>query len=297
MKHAHNFIDLTGKIFGKLTVLKLDCIRKQKTYWFCLCVCGGTKSVLRDSLQSGRTQSCGCIHKEQLSIRNTTVLKKHGMEKTSFYHIWSGILQRCNNPNSASYPNYGGRGVAVCKRWLKFENFRDDMYASYLKHVVLHKDEGVGRNTSIDRFPNKSGNYEPANCRWATQIEQQNNRRSNSQSHNVELHIYWRTRLNHMVQQCLHGNRKSKTFQKYIGCSVFEFKKYIMKQFKDGMTWDNWGPEIWQWNLDHIIACRHFDLSKEEDRLKCFNYTNYQPLWWKENHDKVKTDNEVLVKA
>jgi len=98
----------------------------------------------------------------------------HGMRKTIFYSKWAGMKRRCFNKNEEKYPIYGGRGITVCKRWLKFENFRDDMYKPYLKHV-----EQYGKKqTSIERIDNDD-NYKPSNCKWATQTIQQNNRSNN----------------------------------------------------------------------------------------------------------------------
>lgn len=92
---------------------------------------------------------------------------KHGLSQTQEYRIWSGMKARCMNPNSCGYPNYGGRGITVCERWLTFENFFADM----------------GRRPSprfsLDRFPNKNGDYEPGNVRWASQKQQMNNIRRN----------------------------------------------------------------------------------------------------------------------
>lgn len=96
----------------------------------------------------------------------------HGLSYSRIYCIWHGMKARCLNSKSKKYNLYGGRGIKVCKRWLKFENFRDDMYASYLKHV---KKFGQ-KNTSLDRInPNKG--YSHKNCRWATCAEQRENRR------------------------------------------------------------------------------------------------------------------------
>lgn len=86
------------------------------------------------------------------------------MSSTRFYKIWKGMLNRCHNKNTARYVDYGGRGIKVCKRWTKFESFRDDMLSGY--------DE----TKSIDRKNNNAG-YNKRNCRWATIVEQNQNKR------------------------------------------------------------------------------------------------------------------------
>ena len=100
---------------------------------------------------------------------------KHGFKGTHFYRVWQNMKNRCLNPRSSFYINYGGRGIKVCDRWQKFENFRDDMYESYQVHV---KKFGAGSNTQIER-QNNDNDYEPSNCLWVTQKTQMRNTRRN----------------------------------------------------------------------------------------------------------------------
>ena len=128
------------------------------THVLCRCDCGSIQPVRKDSLKYNN--SCGCLRSELLTRRNTT----HGESKTAEYRIWCHILARCNNPSDAAYKHYGGRGIKVCKRWLKFENFLVDMGR---RPSIRH---------SVERQHNDKG-YSPSNCIWATQEEQCSNQR------------------------------------------------------------------------------------------------------------------------
>lgn len=94
------------------------------------------------------------------------------------------------------------------------------------------------------------------------------------------------------------SNKKQHTLD-FLGCSLEELKKHLENQFVEGMSWDNWGNECDCWNIDHIIPCSYFDLTKEEDQRICFNFRNLQPLWRKENcgikNNKVPENVEELV--
>lgn len=153
--------NLTNQVFGRLTAIRYSNHEQgTRPLWICKCSCGKEISVIPASLINGKTKSCGCLKRTARKTHGAVI----GGRATKTYAIWSAMRQRCENPKCKGYSNYGGRGIKVCPRWIKYENFLADMG---------EKPEGK----SLDRFPNNDGNYEPGNCRWATSKEQMNNTR------------------------------------------------------------------------------------------------------------------------
>jgi hypothetical protein len=159
-------LELTGKRFGRLVVIREKGSRINGSYWLCKCDCGGYKTIKGADLKIGHTRSCGCVRRESTAIRGKANIT-HGHRRSNgcstTYRSWTMMRNRCVNKTNPNYPNYGGRGIKVCKRWNRFLTFLADMGPR-------------PKGTTIDRI-NNDGDYKPSNCRWATSSQQNSNQR------------------------------------------------------------------------------------------------------------------------
>ena len=161
-------IEMSGKRFGRLTVISQRGSKNSAVCWDCICDCGAIVNVRGSDLRREYTKSCGCMNVELTKERNRSSKKIHGHsaegKQSRTYASWHAMKLRCQNKNHDSYKNYGGRGIEVCERWEDFKNFLSDMG---------ERPEGK----TLDRIDGND-NYRPDNCRWATPLEQSRNRRA-----------------------------------------------------------------------------------------------------------------------
>ena len=161
--------DLTGKIFGSLTVIGSAGRHPKKriALWLVRCVCGTEKALRKSTLTSGGSRSCGCqMRALQAAAHMTHGLKQKDGKTTPEYHSWQAMKTRCKNPKSRCFKDYGGRGIKVCDRW-------DRSFVDFLSDMGPRPP-----GTSLDRIDLSLG-YEPGNCRWATSKQQASNRSDN----------------------------------------------------------------------------------------------------------------------
>lgn len=165
-----NLEDLTGRQFGRLTVLgEAERDMGKGRSWFCKCSCGNTIITTTYKLKHGVKKSCGCLQREIGRINFT----KHGEAHSRLHEVWKGIKSRCYNPKHSSYKNYGGRGIEMCNEWKdNYACFRDFMLS------IGYDDKLPSGQQTVERI-DVNGNYEPKNCTLITKAEQNFNKRSN----------------------------------------------------------------------------------------------------------------------
>lgn len=156
-------INMKGWRFGNAVVLRHLRTQRNGSRWLCRCDCGREFEAGGSNLRAGDINSCGCL-------RSVAQMKHgHNVRRTLTYNSWANMIQRCNNSNHPRYKDYGGRGITVCERWLRFENFLEDMGEAPPDHTIERKNNDRG--------------YFKKNCKWATRAEQNKNKRPWGSNH------------------------------------------------------------------------------------------------------------------
>lgn len=201
--------DLTGVVFGRLTVVRW--VSSRPTRWLCRCVCGNEKAVNVELLKHGKTTSCGCRRREVSGLRNLLhgygCSTQRGRNPHPLYGVWCAMKRRCGNPHSLDFKNYGGRGITVCERWKKFENFRADMEGTYRKGF------------QIDRTDNDAG-YFPSNCKWVSS-------RINARNRRMCRYVFFKGKKMCLTEACEIAGMRYKLVYKRITTYKWSFEKAI----------------------------------------------------------------------
>lgn len=201
---AKRLEDLSGKKFGRLTVISMNHDTKDKRVrWNCICDCGNKAVVRACNLKSGEVKSCGCL----ANANNKT----HGMSKTRLYTEWANMKYRCYYSRNSSFENYGGRGIKVCNEW------KDNFQAFY----DWAMENGYKDNLTIER-KDTNGDYCPENCCWIPASEQANNRRMN-------LQIEYNGKTQNLKQWCNELNLDYKRTHNRIFKLGYSFEEAITK--------------------------------------------------------------------
>jgi len=171
-------IDVQGQRFGFATVLREDGRGKQgHVLWLCQCDCGNLFHTTSSQLIRGMTKSCGCYSSACTTQRNKERILYHTEDEIRLSRIWKNMIARCEDCGATAYSRYGARGITVCEEWHSFEAFKAWAFTS-----------GYESTLTIDRKDNNGG-YCPENCRWATDQEQNCNKRNNRNiEYNGEVH-------------------------------------------------------------------------------------------------------------
>jgi len=186
-----SYVDYDSKIglqFGRLTIIAFAKVfpagrRPSRQLCLCDCSCGNQCEKPWDYLRSGETRSCGCLsHDSTVAVNKKK--RTHGLTGTKLYAVWYNMMQRCYDKEDGGYPDYGGRGIFVCKRWHGWQgalNFANDM-----------GEPGCGM--MIERMDN-DGPYSPENCKWATKTEQARNKRTT-------IRVIWEGKEWKLIELC-----------------------------------------------------------------------------------------------
>lgn len=209
----NNFKDLTGEVFGRLTVLEETSERRgTAVVWLCQCSCGNTTKTVTTRLKSGNTSSCGCLRDELSSKRAKEISTKHGWSRTKVYRALQDAKARCYNPEHAEFIRYGAIGIKISNEFLN----SPEAWCEYLGNPP----DNV-QKWSVDRI-DAYGNYERGNLRWSLPDKQTRNQKKQSNNTSGVTGVTWYTTgNNHTYAIAWYNKLDGKT-----GSKSFSVRKY-----------------------------------------------------------------------
>lgn len=243
--------------FSLLTVIKfigyvpISTPNKKRGRWLCSCICGNTTELYTGELISGKIKSCGCHGKHKLNGDIKCSLCNKFLAPSNF----SGTNSACNSCSKEQRKGYYNKDII---------NRRAKQRALYQIHKEKRKLYAKKyRIKNLDKLQKSSKLWKAKNPNY---------KREKLKS---DINFRIKENLRGRLYKAIKNNSKAKSTLKLLGCTIDELKAHITSLFLKGMTWDNYG----KWHIDHIKPCSLFDFSKGEEQLKCFHYTNLQPLW------------------
>ena len=255
---ANKYQDLTGKRFGRLLVIEKSNYTNKygRTFWRCKCDCGNEIIRPVGDLNTGRINSCGCLHSET-SRKQGLINKKHGLSQTRIYSVWMHMINRCTNKNNKYYSRYGGRGITVYDEWMN----------DILSFVNWAENNGYTDELEIDRI-NNDGNYEPNNCRFVTRQQNMQNTSGKVISSSKYKGVMLSTNGKKWISQITVDNERINigTFENEI-LAAYSYDIMAKKYFKE-YAYLNFPKKT---NLYKVLSNTINEIEKEKNKIKLIN--------------------------
>lgn len=260
-------VDLTGKQFGRWEVISREGYTKDyKVRWLCVCACGTEGVVIGSNLTRGISQSCGCKHKDIVSLTQTTHGHSKGGRVTSEMRAWLGANRRCSDPTDKSYKDYGALGVRVAAVWQGPEGFQ-----KFLDHIGPKPSPEL----MLDRKDSTKG-YEPGNVRWATRQQQNTNQRRS-------LWVMFEGERLPLVEAC----QRAGVVYSTVGTRCNKYKQDAQEAFDSVVTKTTptvyvvveGGCVRYVSSTSERVKCRVVDLDGDEDAALLSLAESYTKIW------------------